>query len=129
MALRHDEHGYWCGYVGVPNGHPRYGVDDAGDLDGHGGVNYAARCSGDICHVPAPGMPDDVWWFGFDCGHCFDLSPGMRARMAEYAANARERGAPSAFELNAVDRMEVYRALPYVREVVNGLAEQLRAMA
>lgn len=32
----------------------------------HGGLTYSDRCHDDICHVPAPGEPDDVWWFGFD---------------------------------------------------------------
>jgi hypothetical protein len=30
-----------------------------------------------ICHVPAEGRPERVWWFGFDCAHYGDLCPGM----------------------------------------------------
>lgn len=29
-----------------------------------------------ICHLPAPGEPDHVWWFGFDCAHSGDSCPG-----------------------------------------------------
>lgn len=31
-----------------------------------------------ICHLPALGEPDDVWWFGFDCADCDDLVPGIQ---------------------------------------------------
>ena len=30
-----------------------------------------------ICHIPALGDPDNVWWFGFDCAHAGDLCPKM----------------------------------------------------
>lgn len=70
--------GNWCGYVGVPPGHPWHGKD-SGDIDAraHGGINYAHPCQGEICHVPKAGEPDDVYWFGFDCAHSGDLVPGM----------------------------------------------------
>lgn len=75
---RRTEMGHWCGYVAVPPGHALHGVS-AGSVvnDGgvHGGLTYAARCQDEICHVPAPGEPDDVWWFGFDCAHSFDMIP------------------------------------------------------
>lgn len=41
----------------------------------HGGLTYASECRGHICHVPEPGKPEDVWWFGFDCAHSGDLTP------------------------------------------------------
>src|SRR6476660_6887412 len=65
LALRHPHHGNWCGYVGVPCEHPAYGraYEDV-DVDIARTLNYAAPCEGLICHVPAPGMPDDVWWLG-----------------------------------------------------------------
>jgi hypothetical protein len=74
-----------CGYVGVTAEHPYYQKDDSeiGDIEAHGGVNYADFCAENvteegrgICHVPSPGEPDKVWWFGFDCGHYGDVSPG-----------------------------------------------------
>ena len=89
MALR-GPMGSWCGYVGVPEGHPLHGKkgwgtgegeeqrDDRVDqLDVHGGLTYAEACSGNICHVPQPGESDHVWWFGFDCAHSGDLTPGL----------------------------------------------------
>jgi hypothetical protein len=72
-------HGSWCGYVGVPVNHPVYGKDygdnETETLDVHGGITYASKCAGAICHIPAPGMPDEVWWLGFDTAHYMDLSP------------------------------------------------------
>lgn len=130
--------GFWCGYAAVLPGHPWHGVDScqclapadpahASDengwheceqrpeslMDVHGGLTYSGACSGSICHVPKPGEPDAVWWFGFDCGHAFDLTPGMRAFRVRY------RG--------AVPYGEVYRDLAYAREQTERRAEQLAA--
>lgn len=70
--------GNWCGYVGVPKTHPAYGLNyDFVDVNVHGGLTYADKCGGAICHVPQPGMPDDVWWLGFDTAHSGDYTPSM----------------------------------------------------
>lgn len=72
--------GALCGYVAVPPGHPAHGkdYDDVG-VTVHGGLTYARPCQegGEVCHVPRPGYPDDVWWLGFDCAHYMDYCPGM----------------------------------------------------
>jgi hypothetical protein len=50
LAVRNDM-GVWCGYVGIPEGHPWYGkgYEDLGDVDVHGGLTYgSAKCSGNI---------------------------------------------------------------------------------
>lgn len=113
-------HGALCGYVGVPPVHPWHGKDydeiDA-EIAIHGGLTYAAPCQEEsdargVCHVPEPGEPDHVWWFGFDAGHSGDLGPGFRA---EYRCLMREMGA-------------VYRSVSYMREEVARLAQQLAAV-
>ena len=135
LARRHPAHGYWCGYVGLPPGHPLHSkiwseTDAVGDLHAHRGINYSALCCNDICHIPQPGMPAEVWWLGFDTGHAFDQSPGTDARLREAAAAAHAVGAPWADELdrNEINRMEVYRDLPYVRHEIEALAEQVAGM-
>lgn len=59
-----------CGYVRVPPGHPLHGAEYGSDrLDGisaHGGVNLSEL---EPCTEHEDGQG---WWFGFDCGHCFD---------------------------------------------------------
>lgn len=87
--LKRNTFGALCGYVGVSEGHPWSGRE-YGDVpaEAHGGLTFAGFCQeGDeahtICHVPGPGEPDRVYWLGFDCGHSFDISPGMEARRAE----------------------------------------------
>jgi hypothetical protein len=75
-------------------------------LSVHGGITYAERCAGHICHVPAPGEPDNVWWLGFDCAHSGDRVPRM-----DHA-----RG------------WEQYRDVRYVRSEVESLASQLKAL-
>jgi hypothetical protein len=78
--------GALCGYVGVGEGHPWFGKDP-GDLETRTAfeVDYADLCqegpeAETICHVPAPGEPDRVWWLGFHCSHAWDISPGIEAR-------------------------------------------------
>lgn len=79
--VRRGGSGSWCGYVAVPPGHPWHGkgyselYDEDRAPDVHGGLTFAGPCSGEICHVPAPGEPDDMWWHGFDCAHSGDISP------------------------------------------------------
>lgn len=137
--------GALCGYVGVNPDHPWHGVDYGGHIvegcesirregycweDGHspestirvhGGLTFASGCrhgedeSVGICHIPDPGQPADVWWFGFDCAHYMDVSP---AHLRRY----REAGIGQLSD-------EVYRDVGYVREQVEGLAKQLVEVA
>ena len=53
-----------------------------------------------ICHVPEPGRPANVWWFGFDCAHYRDVTPA-------YACEGQ------------------YRDIDYVTREVASLARQL----
>lgn len=82
LAVRNPYAGNWCGYVGLPPDHPLYGKDYRGlSFEVHGGLTFANKCAPSqdeakgICHTPAPGEPDHVWWFGFDCAHFGDCSP------------------------------------------------------
>jgi hypothetical protein len=71
--------GTLCGYVGVPNTHPWYGMEhDEVNADCHGGLTFSSKCNAHICHDEHTETiaNADVWWLGFDCGHSGDLSPG-----------------------------------------------------
>ena len=128
-----NELGGLCGYAGVASGHPLFMIDygacsnkppcvnESGYnpycdhspeslLEAHGGITFAGLCRKDkkehgICHIPGPGEPEVVWWFGFDCGHYQDFLPGMD----RIIANA----------------LGVYRDLSYVKAQVTNLAGQL----
>jgi hypothetical protein len=128
--------GTLCGYVGVPEDHPCYKKDYSEvDVDVHGGLTFAAACQvdGPICHIPEPGMTDNVWWFGFDTGHFMDISPSMLWMEQTYTelgeiADAREKRHE---EFNQVfghnDPMkETYKDIAYVTGEVKSLAEQLK---
>lgn len=130
LALRGQRSGNWCGYAAVPPGHPLHGKHfDATDVDVHGGLTYANRCAGHICHVPKPGEPDDVWWFGFDCAHCGDFTPAVDATLRAIGARD-EPPYDHAAAIAANDwTVEVYRTLAYVQTETNRLAEQLAAIA
>lgn len=75
--------GALCGYVGVPEGHPYFGLHYRDvPVHVHGGLTFARTCADgddvqDVCHVPEPGRPEHVWWLGFDCSHFGDCIPAM----------------------------------------------------
>lgn len=129
LALR-GPHGHWCGYAAVPPGHPLHGKDyDTPDVDVHGGLTYAGKCSGRICHVPQPGESDDVFWFGFDCGHAGDFMPGMAALLRTFKIPDRlNQPYDHAAALAGEWWVDKYRTLDYVQAEVNRLAEQLAAV-
>lgn len=126
----------WLGYVAVPESHPWYGVDYSavdplyrakgtylprlwaalrgrpfdepevpwdrhidGMMEVHGSLTYSGRFDD----------TGDVWWFGFDCAHLNDLTPG-------YGRTVRFRP-------------EVYRDEGYVRGECESLARQLAEVA
>jgi len=122
---RRSAMGFWCGYVGVAEGHPYFEREyDSGvvDLTCHGGLTFNAHCAEDdkehgICHVPAPGEPDNVWWLGFDCGHAFDLMPGTVAALRKCDAYHGD-----------FHQQDAYRDLDYVKSECAQLAQQLAAV-
>jgi hypothetical protein len=124
--VRRGPMGGWCGYVGVPPDHLFHGAGYSDvDVEVHGGLTFGDSCDeeGDpaeaICHTPFPGRPADVWWLGFDCGHCFDLQPGLEARM-------RDLRLPPTRLPDLPDHLrDTYRTLEYVREQTTALAAQL----
>lgn len=116
--------GNLCGYAAVPPGHPWHGkgYDERDvDVEVHGGLTFADKCheGGHICHVPKHGEPDDVWWFGFACGHAGDLVPRIEATLRLLP------GPPWDYQGLGL----VYRDVTYVKEEVTRLAEQLQRAA
>jgi hypothetical protein len=106
--------GALCGYVGVPKGHPAHGADYMDvDVSVHGGLTYGDECNDVVCHVPEPGRPDDVYWFGFDCGHFDDIIPAMETHVPRLSAMTHG----------------TYKTIAYVRAEITHLAEQLAALA
>lgn len=132
LIVRSAGSGALCGYVGVPATHPWYGRHYYGCtlptpclagtwcdhapislLDVHGGLTYSDTCAEDepestgICHIPLPGRPDNLYWFGYDCAHYRDLSPAWPMHTAT---------------------KETYRTEEYVQEQCAALARQLVAV-
>lgn len=104
--------GALCGYAGIYPTHPYHHRDyDQVEVDVHGGLTFSDSCrhskdeAQGVCHVPEPGTSGDVWWFGFDCAHCYDLAPSMSS------LGFTERG--------------TYRDVAYVAAQVTSLAAQL----
>jgi len=121
LAKRNPHSGNWCGYVGVSAAHPwhskGYSDDALEDVRVHGGLTFSDSCQEGppeqtICHIPDPGEPDGLWWFGFDCHHAWDYAP-YNAKMAkDHPCFARTSD-------------EIYRTLGYVKSECRGLAQQI----
>ncbi len=130
LAVR-NAMGSWCGYVAVSEGHPFYEYEynqctkgnclenscehsPEAKIDVHGGLTYSQKCEGPICHVPKPGEPDNVWWFGFDCSHAYDLTPRLH--------KFQSKNFPASPFLKLT---EIYRDMNYIRKETTRLAKQL----
>jgi hypothetical protein len=123
----------------MPDDKPVPGIGDAIlAIEVHGGLTFADECApGDdpsrgICHVPDPGEPDHVWWFGFDCAHAGDFAPEIDAVSRKVTPPEEwERrnkvlglGAPTGW-----GDIIAYRDLAYVERECASLARQLAALA
>ena len=62
--------GYRCGYVAVDESHPYYKMDYTDDGPNEVMCHWGLTYSGEGRHLYDDF--DDLWWFGFDCGHCED---------------------------------------------------------
>jgi hypothetical protein len=127
-ALRHDELGHWCGYVGVPPSHSCYGeAYDKVDVHVHAGLTFSTGSTArEAIEADAP------WWFGFDCAHAGDLMPFMdsaeiKALTAKLDAEvARFLDLMATEATREIKRGRVYRTLDYVKGECTSLAAQLR---
>lgn len=99
------------------------------ELEAHGGLTYSGCCQGDICHVPESNQPDNVWWFGFDCAHAWDLCPLMEKTYREVAAKTPHIPKPDLLVAYEREHPDIYRDIPYVQAEVAGLAKQLAEIA
>lgn len=111
--IKRNRFGVWCGYVGVTEEHPSFGLDyDLVDVDVHGGLTYVDFCQphkvGEeghaICHVVEDGENDRVWWLGFDCGHACDYLPATSV-LVRFPSHGDETYRDQAFVTNEVQNL------------------------
>ena len=129
LVVRVPHNGALCGYVGIAEGHPLFGVhyndfyDKGCSLDVHGSVTFTDFCqetkdeSVGVCHIPGAVEPDHVWWVGFDCNHICDRAPGMESLHGRATGSGFYRD-PSAS----------YKCQQYVEGEIRDLAQQLKAL-
>ena len=103
---RHETLKHLNGYVGVFVGHPAHGLDYPDlDIPVHGGLTYSNTDKA------------AVRWFGFDCGHGGDFSPGIAMLMMKYV--------PEKEEMLRTRSDEVYRTWEFVERQVQNLVAGL----
>ncbi len=111
-AMRRNEMGAWCGYVAVTDKHPAHGIhaqDVGNQLYCHWGVTYSDF--GAPTENPAETETvSNLWWFGFDCCHAYDLVPAFGC-------------------LRNPNLKDKYRDVAYVKDQINKLVAQLVAYA
>lgn len=88
LIVRNHHLGFLCGYVGVNKDHPFFQIPyynwSSFIDDVNGGLTYSDFCQNTedesigICHKPEKGRDKNIWWFGFDCGHHWDISPAYQ---------------------------------------------------
>ena len=115
LAVRVAHRGAWCGYVAVPSGHPCHGegydADATADISVHGGLNYADKCSGEVCHVPSRASLTTCGGSGSTRSTVATSRQGWRsawgaastARSTTYAASASRWRRSSPMQLSARD--------------------------
>jgi hypothetical protein len=120
--VRNENMGHWCGYAGVKPEHPFFGktYQDL-HLYAPGGLTYTNSCNDRVCHKPAPGEPDNIWWLGFDCAHGGDQMP-KSLLLNELLVGL---GRPILDEYCLASREEHYWTFEEVKEAVKHLAEQV----
>ena len=89
--------GYLCGYARVNSDHPLYRKEYY-NLNVHGGVTFHGNC--------LQRMDRNLFYFGFDCSHYFDLIPYNES----FYFGKNEKA---------------YRNIEYVKNNVDDLAKQL----
>jgi hypothetical protein len=134
-----------CGYVGVPEGHPCFGlgyedarIPEAVHAAAHRELNFAGLCmeglpeAYGVCHVPHPGRPSRIWWLGFDCNQAWDLCPRRMMDLdGRYESHqARRQSILEKFGIDIDARNdpgceETYRTVRYVRERCRRMARAL----
>lgn len=88
MLLRNDL-GTWCGYVGVPETHPYFGLDcKRVEFAFEREIDFSSTCkvgaSEDekvVCHCRTY-EHGETWWFGFNLASCWDYIPILTHQVA-----------------------------------------------
>lgn len=109
--------GFRCGYVGLPKGHKLYRTESEKlELNVHGGLTY----SGGGIDSDYP-VESDLWWLGFDCGHCCD---GIDEQLV------RQLAPPQFIEsrLYHIDHTLQVRTKEYVESELRNMVEQIIAL-
>lgn len=112
--------GFRTGYVGLPKDNKYYGkkYDDI-PVSCHCGLTYADK--------QLPYRNDtDIWWIGFDCGHCCDANDYDKA--VNYFSDNKSvlQSLLMLRELNKIyDTGGEIRTLEYVKENCKSIVDQL----
>lgn len=144
LIIRHEEIKHLCGYIAVTEKHPFFGLDYAFvNLSVHGGLTYAGEGMpeydrGLLYYKPSHNEKGEkLHWFGFDCAHAHDYTPGMYMTMLDSVTKQMMIGASGNYHV-ALERAklsptvqmfeqkdyETYKTVEYVEDHLQSLANQ-----
>jgi hypothetical protein len=129
VMLRHHSLGHWCGYTGVPVGHPLYKqreISISRLVSVHGGPTFVGcwpvkvkDSHTDLYTLLTP--HDKYWWVGFDCGHAGDIVPAMRIFLGKRGKDYSHFSSGEGWR----GEKATYKDMGYVHKQVIRLADQL----
>jgi hypothetical protein len=112
--------GAWCGYAGLPPGHPLFGAGTRGGASLTQEITWASPCGDDDGPLRPTGEPPNCWWLGFDCAHVMQYAPRIDCLIR------RERSDAHSFAMFNPDR---YVTLDECRHMTIAFARELLALA
>lgn len=124
LVIRHSNLGHLCGYVGVDERSQWYQRHPGPQIDVvHGGITLSGFSRGPenspgAFRVTNGANLQEIWWFGFDCGHAADYFPAQ-------ATPWLNLGATPAMVNVMTGNPENYKTVDYVVDQIDSLREAL----
>lgn len=123
--------GFRCGYVAVDETHPYYKMDydneGPNEIMCHWGLTY----SGDGRHFYDEVddiLPNNLWWFGFDCGHYGDGMDCDTALQYDLISGVEYEIGIEMQNVMNMDENVIIKTKEFVEEICKMIVEQLIAV-
>jgi hypothetical protein len=145
LIIRHEDMKHLCGYIAVPKGHPLFAkhYNAINNAHVHGGLTFSSEGMDEHERASMYYKPNEdlqgnkLHWFGFDCAHSQDYTPGTYESMLDIYTQkalastngdyvlARKRAECNPSVAHFRQRSDqIYRTVHYVTSELQSLADQ-----